>query len=201
MALFALLVTWVVERREGVGEETDHFARPGLMLDFTMAADGALVPARAMAPITRYSDPELGRAPALSEVQVRAMAAGSAARWASVAVMPVTSSEYGALVPPAVRGADGVRIVVTHGHEIGSVNPPRLVSAYMNADVIVYGHTHVQLVTKAARRIVVNPGAAGPRRFKLQPSVAKLYILNGKADVELIPLGIPEDVVILDDEE
>jgi hypothetical protein len=42
---------------------------------------------------------------------------------------------------------DGVRIVVTHGHEIGSVNPPRLVSAYMNADVIVYGHTHVQLVT------------------------------------------------------
>ena len=40
---------------------------------------------------------------------------------------------------------DGVRIVVTHGHEIGSVNPPRLVSAYMKADVIVYGHTHVQL--------------------------------------------------------
>lgn len=72
-----VLVTWVVERREGVGEETDHFARPGLVLDFTMAADGALVPARAMAPITRYSDPELGRAPALSEVQVRAMAAGS----------------------------------------------------------------------------------------------------------------------------
>jgi hypothetical protein len=46
---------------------------------------------------------------------------------------------------------------------------------------------------------VVNPGAAGPRRFKLQPSVAKLYILNGKADVELIPLGIPEDVVVEDD--
>lgn len=72
-----VLVTWVVERREGAGEETDHFARPGLVLDFTMAADGALVPARAMAPITRYSDPELGKAPGLSEVQVRAIAAGS----------------------------------------------------------------------------------------------------------------------------
>ena len=94
---------------------------------------------------------------------------------------------------------DGVRIVVTHGHEIGSPNPPRLVSAYMHADVIVYGHTHQQLITKAARRIVVNPGAAGPRRFKLQPSVAKLYIVNGKADVELIPLGIPEAVVVEDD--
>lgn len=73
------LVTWAVERREGVGEETDHFARPGLMLDFTIATDGALVPVRAMAPVTRYSDPELGRAPPMSEVQVRAIAAGAGA--------------------------------------------------------------------------------------------------------------------------
>lgn len=83
----------------------------------------------------------------------------------------------------------GVRIVVTHGHELGSPTPPKLVGAYPTASVIVYGHTHQQLVTKAARRIVVNPGAAGARRFKLQPCVAKLYILRGQADVELIPLG------------
>lgn len=83
---------------------------------------------------------------------------------------------------------DGVRIVVTHGHELGSPTPPKLVGAFPNADVIVYGHTHQQLVTKAARRVVVNPGAAGPQRFKLQPCVAKLYIWKGQADVELIPL-------------
>ncbi|WP_396222609.1 metallophosphoesterase family protein [Gemmatimonas sp.] len=88
---------------------------------------------------------------------------------------------------------DGVRIVVTHGHELGSPTPPKLVGAYPTADVIVYGHTHQQLVTKAARRVVVNPGAAGPRRFKLQPCVAKLYIYEGQADVELIPLGISGD--------
>jgi putative phosphoesterase len=87
---------------------------------------------------------------------------------------------------------DGVRIVVTHGHELGSPTPPKLVGAHPTADVIVYGHTHQQLVTKAARRLVVNPGAAGPRRFKLQPCVAKLYIYQGQADVELIPLGIDE---------
>ncbi|WP_353267224.1 metallophosphoesterase family protein [Gemmatimonas sp.] len=85
---------------------------------------------------------------------------------------------------------DGVRIVVTHGHELGSPTPPKLVGAYPKADVIVYGHTHQQLITKAARRIVINPGAAGPRRFKLQPCVARLYIWQGKADVELVPLGI-----------
>lgn len=88
---------------------------------------------------------------------------------------------------------DGVRIVVTHGHELGSPTPPKLVGAYPSADVIVYGHTHQQLVTKAARRVVVNPGAAGPRRFKLQPCVAKLYIWQGQAGVELIPLGIAEE--------
>lgn len=88
---------------------------------------------------------------------------------------------------------DGVRIVVTHGHELGSPTPPKLVGAYPTADVIVYGHTHQQLITKAARRVVVNPGAAGPRRFKLQPCVAKLYIYQGQADVELIPLGIQGD--------
>lgn len=83
----------------------------------------------------------------------------------------------------------GLRIVVTHGHELGSPKPPQLVARYMKADVIVYGHTHQQLVTQAARRTVVNPGAAGPQRFKLLPSVAKLYIFNGQAEVRIIPLG------------
>ena len=86
-----------------------------------------------------------------------------------------------------------VRVVVTHGHEIGSPNPPRLVSAYMHADVIVYGHTHQQIITRAARRMVINPGAAGARRYKLQPCVAKLYIDGRKADAELIQL-LPDDI-------
>ncbi len=86
-----------------------------------------------------------------------------------------------------------VRVVVTHGHDIGSVNPPRLVSAYMHADVIVYGHTHQQLITRAARRMVINPGAAGARRFKLQPSVAKLFIDGRKSDAQLIQL-LPDEI-------
>jgi putative phosphoesterase len=81
-----------------------------------------------------------------------------------------------------------VRVVVTHGHEMSRTDPPRLVSAYPHADVIVYGHTHQQLIVKAARRLVINPGAAGQRRFKLQPSVAKLYINGRQADAQLFPL-------------
>jgi predicted phosphodiesterase len=56
------------------------------------------------------------------------------------------------------------------------------------ADVIVYGHTHRQLVTHADGRLVLNPGAAGARRFKLEPSLGLLRIADGRAEVEIIAL-------------
>ena len=81
----------------------------------------------------------------------------------------------------------GVSIHVSHGHELGRPTPERLLAAYA-ADVIVYGHTHRQLVARAEGRLVVNPGAAGHRRFDLQPSAARLTIRDGVAEVELIEL-------------
>lgn len=85
----------------------------------------------------------------------------------------------------------GVRVHVSHGHEVGSPTPAKLLAKY-DADVIVYGHTHKQLVAEEGARLVVNPGAAGPRRFDLLPSVARLTIADGKARVELIALESPE---------
>jgi putative phosphoesterase len=85
------------------------------------------------------------------------------------------------------RTIDGVSIHVSHGHELGSPTPEKLLERFAT-DVIVYGHTHKQLVVRADGRLVVNPGAAGARRFKLEPSVARLTIANGRAEVELVPL-------------
>jgi putative phosphoesterase len=85
------------------------------------------------------------------------------------------------------REIDGVRIHVSHGHELGRPTPERLLAAYSH-DVIVYGHTHRQLITKAGERLVINPGAAGPRRFSLMPSVARLAIENGRVEAELVTL-------------
>ncbi len=85
------------------------------------------------------------------------------------------------------REIDGVRIHVSHGHEVGRPTPERLLAAYPH-DVIVYGHTHRQLVTRAGGRLVINPGAAGPRRFSLMPSVGRLSIEGGRSDVELVTL-------------
>ena len=58
------------------------------------------------------------------------------------------------------RTIGGVSIHVSHGHEVGSPTPARLLARYA-AEVIVYGHTHQQLVTQVDGRLVVNPGAAG----------------------------------------
>jgi putative phosphoesterase len=86
------------------------------------------------------------------------------------------------------RAVGGVSIHVSHGHEMGSPTPARLLERYA-ADVLVYGHTHRQLVTHAEGRLVVNPGAAGARRFKLEPSLGLLRIADGRAEVEIIPLS------------
>ena len=81
----------------------------------------------------------------------------------------------------------GISIHVSHGHEVGSPTPAKLLEAY-SADVVIYGHTHRPLIARAAGRLVLNPGAAGPRRFNIMPSVARLTIAAGTVDAELIDL-------------
>lgn len=87
------------------------------------------------------------------------------------------------------RTIGGLRVHVSHGHELGSPNPERLLAKY-DADVIVYGHTHQQKVVESNGRLVVNPGAAGARRFKLMPSVGLLTIERRMASVRIIELQI-----------
>jgi putative phosphoesterase len=78
---------------------------------------------------------------------------------------------------------------VSHGDELGRPTPRELLVRY-DADLIVFGHTHRAVVVRDSGRIVVNPGAAGPRRFNLMPSIAKVTIRDRHADVEIIPLAL-----------
>lgn len=92
-----------------------------------------------------------------------------------------------ALTQEIVVPIGGLEVHVSHGHELGSPTPENLLSSYPQ-DVIVYGHTHRQMVTRAEGRLVVNPGAAGPRRFNLSPSVGLLTVTGDKAEVEIVPI-------------
>jgi putative phosphoesterase len=83
---------------------------------------------------------------------------------------------------------ESVRLHMSHGHELGRPRPEQLLLQYPDADVIIYGHTHHQLIFDSAGRMVVNPGAAGARRFDLSPSVAVMTIDGYHVEVELIEL-------------
>jgi uncharacterized protein len=71
---------------------------------------------------------------------------------------------------------EGRKLVMLHGHQLGSPTAERLRGAYPDADIIVYGHTHRQRVDEIGGCLIVNPGAAGPARFDLKPSVAVLLL-------------------------
>jgi uncharacterized protein len=80
---------------------------------------------------------------------------------------------------------DGVRVHLSHGHELGSPTPAALAARY-DADVIVYGHTHRPLVTHVGLALVINPGAAGAARFNLKPSIGLLTLPSREARILLL---------------
>jgi predicted phosphodiesterase len=57
-------------------------------------------------------------------------------------------------------------------------------------DVVVSGHSHRPLVAKRGQILFLNPGSAGPRRFKLPVSLARLTIMRGVPTAELIELKV-----------
>jgi len=83
---------------------------------------------------------------------------------------------------------DGLRIHVSHGNEVGSPTPERLAARY-DSDVVIYGHSHRQQVTRLGEQLFVNPGAAGPRRFNLPASVGVLRIEDGKPEVSIVDIA------------
>jgi putative phosphoesterase len=111
-------------------------------------------------------------------------------------VAPVVDAVYGNVDDPAdpalaaerVLEIGGLTVHVSHGHELGRPTPELLLARYA-ADVIVFGHTHRPVVQRTDARLAFNPGAAGPRRFSLQPSVARLTIADRRAEVEIISLA------------
>jgi uncharacterized protein len=93
-----------------------------------------------------------------------------------------------ALTEEIVVAIDGIRVHVSHGHEVGSPTPAKLAVRY-DADVVVFGHTHRSLVSRLGNQLFVNPGAAGPKRFDLTPSVGRLTITRGQAEVKIVDIS------------
>jgi putative phosphoesterase len=100
----------------------------------------------------------------------------------------VDASENPDLASAIDLTVDDVTIHVSHGHELGRPTPAALLKSHA-ADVIVYGHTHRALIHREGSRLVINPGAAGPRRFDIKPSVGILEIEKRDVRVEIVTLS------------
>ena len=58
--------------------------------------------------------------------------------------------------------------------------------------LVVSGHSHRPLIDRRDGVLFVNPGSAGPRRFKLPVSVARCEIVGGRVEASLVPLAIAD---------
>lgn len=80
---------------------------------------------------------------------------------------------------------EGVRFHAIHNLAELSIDP-----SVEGVDVVISGHSHRPLVEERGGVLYVNPGSAGPRRFKLPISAGEL-LLDGRAItpriVELVP--------------
>lgn len=82
---------------------------------------------------------------------------------------------------------EGWTIALTHGHLVPRLSPEALLQRF-DTTIVVFGHTHRQAEYRTADRLVVNPGAAGPRRFDITPTVARLELSQEGAAVTFVPL-------------
>ncbi|MFO7653760.1 MAG: metallophosphoesterase family protein [Candidatus Krumholzibacteriia bacterium] len=80
----------------------------------------------------------------------------------------------------------GVRIHLRHIREEVSLNGDRV-------DMVVTGHSHRPHLEQADGVVHLNPGSAGPRRFRLPATVALLEVVAGRVAVQLVELPLASD--------
>ena len=55
---------------------------------------------------------------------------------------------------------------------------------------VVYGHSHVPSIESRQGVLFLNPGSAGPRRFKLPVTVARVRVSGQRIDSEIVQLEV-----------
>lgn len=78
----------------------------------------------------------------------------------------------------------GVRILLLH--DLAQFDPA---AAPADLRVVVSGHSHQPLVVQRGNVLHVNPGSAGPRRFRLPISVGELTIEDGTVSARTVELS------------
>ena len=79
----------------------------------------------------------------------------------------------------------GVALYVLHDVKTLDLDP---VAAGFRA--VISGHSHQPAIAERQGILFLNPGSAGPRRFKLPISVARLIVRGDTIDAQLVELAV-----------
>lgn len=90
-----------------------------------------------------------------------------------------------ALPDERVVEVGGARICVIHAIQKLAVAP--LACGFA---VVIAGHSHRPSIERRDGVLYVNPGSAGPRRFRLPVAVAILEVCDGVAEASLVTLAV-----------
>lgn len=81
----------------------------------------------------------------------------------------------------------GLTVGVMHGWGPGEGLARRVLDSFPTPpDILIYGHSHIGLVTRIGATLVVNPGSPWQPRGGLKGSVALLDIKGGRAEARLV---------------
>ena len=77
----------------------------------------------------------------------------------------------------------GRRVHVTHDIKELTIDP-----AADGVHVVIAGHSHRPMSERRDGVLFLNPGSAGPRRFSLPVTVARLTLARGRVEARIVPL-------------
>jgi len=87
---------------------------------------------------------------------------------------------------PESRQIDVGGISIFMIHDIKEITA----SSHSSVDIILSGHSHKPSIERRDGILYLNPGSAGPRRFKLPVSVARITISKSQVTARLIEIRI-----------
>jgi len=98
----------------------------------------------------------------------------------------VDTAAWAAKLPEtAVAEADGASIYVLHDLSALDLNPTAA-----GFRIVVSGHSHKPGKTERNGVLYINPGSAGPRRFQLPVTLARLNVSKSPYEVEFVHLAV-----------
>jgi putative phosphoesterase len=112
------------------------------------------------------------------------------------AIAPVLAVEgnndhFGRFPEERVERLAGRRVLVRHIvgelHQLRAADRARLEA--LEADVVVFGHSHRPYRARLGRSLLFNPGSAGPRRFSLPRTVGLLWLEPGRIRTRIVELA------------